>query len=267
VVAQVERSGGNLYYEVTGSGPAIVLGHSFLCSGKMWGPQIGPLSKRHQVINVDLRGHGRSSAMDLRFDLYDLVDDVLSVLDHLGVDRAVWAGLSIGGMVALRAALVARERVSGLILLDTHAGAETQLNKLKYRAMSAAAGLLGTGVLVPYIARMFFNPWTRKYDPRLVEEWKGHFSNVPLPSILRTVQALKDRDSILDRLSEITVPALVIVGEQDRLLPPAYSSEIAQSLNNASMTVIPNAGHLPALERPRATTSAMLSFLEEQQLG
>ncbi|MBD3867304.1 MAG: alpha/beta fold hydrolase [Acidobacteria bacterium] len=260
-MARVERNTSSIYYEVTGSGPAIVLGHSFLCSGKMWEPQIQPLSWGYQVINVDLRGHGRSGIMDQPFDLYDLVDDVLFVLDHLAVEQAVWAGLSIGGMVALRAALVARERVAGLILLDTDAGAETRVNRLKFGTMVAVTRLLGTGSLVPQVARMFFGRQTRSLNPGLVEEWKEHFSNVPLPAILRTVQALKERDSILERLCEITVPALVIVGEQDRLLPPACSREIVELLNDASLAVIANAGHLPTLERPEATTSAMLSFL------
>lgn len=101
---KLERNGIPLSYEVSGSGPPVVLGHSFLCSGEMWTPQVGPLALGYQVINPDLRGHGNSGVVDAPFDLYDLVDDVLAVLDHLAIERAVWAGLSIGGMVALRAA-------------------------------------------------------------------------------------------------------------------------------------------------------------------
>jgi len=113
-IATVERNGATIYYEVTGSGPAIVLMHSFLCSGEMWGPQIEPLSAQYEVINIDMRGHGKSGPAETPFDLYDLVGDVVAVLDREGVDRACWAGLSIGGMIALRAALTAPDRVGAL---------------------------------------------------------------------------------------------------------------------------------------------------------
>jgi 3-oxoadipate enol-lactonase len=260
----IAQNNTNIYYEVSGEGCPLILGHSFLCSGEMWTPQIGPLAERCQVLNVDLRGHGKSGLINRPFDLYDLVDDVLAVLDHQGIERAVWAGLSIGGMVALRAALVANNRVSGLILLDTHAGAETTLKKLKYRAMALAAKVTGTGPLLPQVVRMFFSSHTRSTKPELINEWKAKFASVPLSSILHTVEALRRRDSIVERLGEIQVPALVIVGEKDQALPPSYSKEIAGALPNASLVVIEQSGHLPTLEQPEAVTSAMLSFLAGQ---
>lgn len=259
----VEREGMSLFYEVSGAGPPVVLGHSFLCSGEMWAPQVGALAERHRVVNVDLRGHGRSGPMDRPFNLYELVDDVLAVLDQEGINRAVWAGLSIGGMVALRAALVAGERVSGLVLLDTHAGAETAYKKLKYRAMALAARVVGTGPLIPQVVRMFFSPHTRTAKLELVAEWKARFESVPVPSILYTVDALRRRDSVVERLGEVRVPTLVVVGEDDEPLPPPYSREIARGLPNATLVVVEKAGHLSTLEQPEAVTSAMLEFLGE----
>jgi pimeloyl-ACP methyl ester carboxylesterase len=229
----------------------------------MWAPQIRPLAERCQVLNVDLRGHGKSSAINRPFDLYELVDDVLAVLDHQGIERAIWAGLSIGGMVALRAALVANDRVSGLILLDTHAGAETTLKKLKYRAMALTAKVVGTDPLIPQVVRMFFSSHTRNTKPEFVNEWKAKFASVPLSSILHTVEALRTRDSIVERLGEIQVPALVVVGEKDQPLPPSYSREIAGALPNASLVVIEKSGHISTLEQPEAVTSAMVSFLKD----
>ena len=122
---KLETNGVRIHYEEVGAGPPVVLGHSFLCSGEMWRPQIEPLAERHRVINIDHRGHGRSGALTNPFDLYDMVGDVTAVLDHLEVERAIWAGLSIGGMVAMRAAIAVPERVAGLILVDTDADAET----------------------------------------------------------------------------------------------------------------------------------------------
>jgi 3-oxoadipate enol-lactonase len=259
-----QRAGGELYYEVRGSGPPIVLGHSFLCSGEMWGPQLEPLAEHHQVLNLDLRGHGKSSQATSAFGMYELVEDVLAVLDREGVRRAVWAGLSIGGMVALRAALVAEDRVSGLILLDTHAGHETAFGKLRSLSMGSAAKAFGLRTLMPEIIRLFFSPDTRKTKRPLIDEWKERFASVHIPSMLQTMRALRRRDSVLDRLGEIKVPALVIVGEHDAALPPSYSMEIAAGLTDASLVVIENAGHLSSLEQPELVTSAMVSFLEKR---
>src|SRR2546427_1181560 len=88
-----------IFFEDVGSGPAVVLVHGLLCSGMMWRGQVRPLSRRFRVINPDLRGHGQSGRVATPFSLYDVVADVFAVLDQLRIDRAVWCGLSIGGMV------------------------------------------------------------------------------------------------------------------------------------------------------------------------
>lgn len=92
---QVLSQGIEIAFDVVGEGPAVVLGHSFLCSGAMWQNQVGPLAATNRVINIDLRGHGASGPCPAAFGLHDMVADVLAVLDRLGVGSAVWAGLSI----------------------------------------------------------------------------------------------------------------------------------------------------------------------------
>jgi pimeloyl-ACP methyl ester carboxylesterase len=260
-VPEVERGEVTIYFEDVGAGPAIVLGHSFLCSGEMWAEQVGPLSEHCRVINVDQRGHGRSGPALRDFDLEDMVADVVAVLDHVGVERAVWCGLSIGGMVALRAALSVPDRVRALVLVDSDAGAETTAKKLKYRAMDVGAKLFGIRPFLPSVSRLMFGPSTCRRRRDLVEAWEARFAAVHLPSISRTLGALVRRHSITHRLPEIPVPALVVVGEEDRSLPPSHSIEIADRLPDSTLTVIPGAGHLAALEQPRAVTDAMLQFL------
>ena len=91
----VESDGLEIYYEVHGSGPPLILLHSFLCSGEMWREQLEPLASHFRVVNVDLRGHGRSQTLDREPDLYALVEDAIAVLDALEIERATWMGLSI----------------------------------------------------------------------------------------------------------------------------------------------------------------------------
>lgn len=258
----VHHQGLTISFEDVGDGPPVVLGHSFLCSGKMWRGQVPALSRGFRVINIDFRGHGGSGEAIRPFSLYDAVSDVVAVLDELGVEKAVWCGLSIGGMVALWAALTCPERVGALILLDTDAGAEAPLRKLKYHGMGLGARLLGVGPFLSPIARLMFGATTRRRNPALVREWRREFSALHIPSMLRGLDALMRRDSLLDRLPRIDAPALVLVGEEDRSLPPALSRRMHDALPDSTFVRIPAAGHLSALERPEPVTEAILGFLE-----
>ena len=250
-----------IYYEVSGSGPAVVLLHSFLCDGEMWSQQVAPLAEHHRVINIDIRGHGRSSVADRPLDIYALVHDVVAVLDQEGIQNATWAGLSIGGMIALRAALIVPNRVSGLMLLDSHAGTETGFKKFKYKAMVAAARLFGIELLLPKVAKLMFGKHTLQTNPELVQHWKGKFASMSLDSIQHMVGALCARDSLKSRLGEIQQPALVLVGEEDLSLPPPCSINLAERLPNATLQIVEKAGHLSSLEQPAAVNEAMLQHL------
>ena len=164
-------------------------------------------------------------------------------------------------MVA-QSALVARDRVSALILVDTHAGSELPYMKLKYRVLALGVKVVGTRPFLPAIAPMMFGPTTCKTNSTLVREWKARFATVHVPSILHGLGALNRRDSIVHRLNEIDVPSLVIVGEEDTSLPPAYSLQIAEAVTDSSLITISKSGHLSALEQPEAVTTAMLGFLD-----
>jgi len=258
----IERDCLKIHFEDLGSGPPVVLGHSFLCSGEMWGSQVPVLADRYRVINIDERGHGRSGNLAEPFDLYDMVDDVVAVLDHLGIESAVWAGLSIGGMVAMRAAMTVPERVSGLLLLDTHAGAEASYKKLKYGAMALGVRTIGVRPFLGAICKLMFGKTTRERNTKLVTAWRERFASTDVPSMLLGLGALVRRDSVVDKLRSVEASSLVIVGDEDASLPPPLSREIADALPNASLVVIPEAGHLSALEKPEAVTEAMLQFLD-----
>ncbi|MCK7597422.1 alpha/beta hydrolase [Microbulbifer sp. CAU 1566] len=253
-----------IYYECHGSGPAIVLLHSFLCDGEMWSPQVKMLSAHFRVINIDIRGHGRSDVADATLDIYDLVDDVVAVLDQEGIQSATWAGLSIGGMIALRAAFSVPERVSHLVLLDTHAGTETRFKIAKYKTLVLLAKLLGIRPMLNIVSKLMFGRHTLREKPDLVAHWKEKFAAMPLVSIQNMVDALCGRDSLKSRLAAISQPAVVIVGEEDISLPPPCSAAIAERLKDAKLVVIKHAGHLSTLEQPDRVNEAMLDFLSVQ---
>jgi len=257
----VTRAGIALHYEVTGAGPAIVLTHSFLCDGSMFAEQVPALARTHRVLNVDLRGHGRSGPSESPYTIYDLVADVLTILDAERVDSAIWMGLSIGGFLSLRAALTHPGRVRALIVLDSDAGTESAWKKLKYAAMKWLLESLGPRAIVPAVMPIMLGRTTLRSRPQLRERYRRLFLGVRVRSVCRGIDAITSRDDLLGRLGEITVPTLVLVGEEDRALPPARSRRIAEGIAGAQLVVIPQAGHLASAENPSAVTAAVLPFL------
>ncbi len=260
----IDTGGPSIHFDDCGSGSPIVLGHSFLCSRSMWRHQVGPLSERYRVLNIDFRGHGRSGPATHPFTLYDAVDDVIAVLDHLELDRAIWCGLSIGGMVAMRAAITHPDRVRGMILLDTDAGAEAGLRKVRYRAMAWVAQRFGMRPLSGRIARLMFGATTHDQRPDLIEEWQRELAAADVPSMLQVLDALLRRDAVHEQLRTIRVPALVIAGAEDASLPPSLAQRIHDRLPDSGFLVIPGAGHLSALEQPEQVTLAIMKFLQER---
>lgn len=257
----IERAGARIHFDDRGAGEPLVLLHSFLCSGEMWAPQVPVFEQRFRVVNVDFRGHGASGPARSPLTLYELVDDVLAVLDALGIERAAWAGLSIGGMVSLRAALRAPQRVSRLLLLDTDAGSERHATRIRHSVLALGVRAAGFRPLLPAILPLFFCEATRLRRPRLVEEWRERLAALHVPSMLSVLRALDGRDSIVARLGEIPAPALVLVGAEDRSLPPAVSRRIVEGLADARFVIVEEAGHLSNLEQPETVTAAMLEFL------
>ena len=244
-----------------GDGMPVVLGHSFLCSSAMWAPQVEALRARYRVVNVDYRGHGAARPATTPFTLWDLARDVLAVLDLLGIRRAVWAGLSIGGMVALRAALLAPERVSALALFDSDAGRWPMRTRLEYALLGLTARAIGMRPLMPLIQKRMFGATTRRTRPELVARHAEEWAALDVPSMLRVLTALNQREDLLPRLGAVDVPALVAVGAEDVALPPARSRRTAAALPRATFVEVPEAGHLSAVEQPEAVTETILAFL------
>ncbi len=262
--ARVARSPGatdRLHYQAVGEGPAVVLLHSFLCSGAMWSEQVEALAREHRVLNVDLGGHGASPAVQAPVDLEALLVPVFAVLEAEGIEQAHWAGLSIGGMLALRAALAAPERVRSLLLLDTDAGPERRPARFEYRLLGTVVRVLGMRPVLPSVCRKMFGRSTLRHQPDLVREWRSRFAAIDVPSSLAILEALIRRRDLVPRLPEISAPALVLVGAEDRSLPPERSLTLAEGLPNGRYVEVPLAGHLSALEQPDRVTEAMLEHL------
>jgi pimeloyl-ACP methyl ester carboxylesterase len=264
----LERQGAHIAYDVSGpegaepAPPPIVLGHSLLCDTRMWEGVAPVLARRRRVLNVEFRGHRRSTAPG-RFQLEDLADDWRAILDAERIDRAILCGLSMGGMTALRLALASPDRVAALVLLDSSGDPEPAWALVKYRAMAEAVRRIG--YLRPIdraVADVMFGPATLAHEQALVDRLVERIHEHDPRQIYFAVRAVIDRGDLHDRLAAIACPTLILVGEDDRATPPERSVRLAAAIPGAVMKVIPRAGHLSALERPDAVAAAITGFLD-----
>ena len=149
------------------------------------------------------------------------------------------------------------------MLIDTDAGAETTWKKLKYTAMKWGLQALGPRFIVPAVMPIMFGRTTLRSRPALRADYYQRFLNVRVKSICRGIDTINARDDIVGRLSEIRVPTLVVVGEEDKPLPPWKSRRIANGIPGAELVLIPRSGHLSVIENPRPVTDAITHFLSK----
>jgi 3-oxoadipate enol-lactonase len=262
---EILHDGATIYYEKSGQGPAIVLGHSLLCDTDMWRGVAPRLAERHTVINVEVRGHRRSTA-PAPFTLEDLGGDWLAILDREGIDRAFLVGLSMGGMTAMRLALRAPERIAGMVLIDSNADVEERGKRAQYAVMVAIYRRFG---LIRPIARrsahIMLGRTSLKERPALIDELAATVARHPREQVVRAIQAVFGRPDLVPRLGGITCPTLVLVGAEDVATPPRKSERIQAAIPGARLEVIDGVGHLSALEDPGAVATRVLAFLAEQR--
>jgi 3-oxoadipate enol-lactonase len=241
--------------------PAVLL-HAFPLSGEMWQPQIEALRGKARCICPDHRGMGRSEGGDGQFTLEFLVDDLLALLDHLAVERAVLCGLSMGGYLAQRFHQRHPERVRGLILADTRSEADTDEGKLK---RAAAMRLLKTQG-IPAFAESFlpsaFTPAAIAAGTPAVEEARRLIHANSLQGLLGALLALATRTDTTASLAAIRLPTLLLVGAKDTLTPPSVMEKMKGRIPGARYKVIPRAGHFSNMENPEAFNRQVILFLK-----
>ena len=260
MMPQVTSRGTRLYYEDTGAGPVMLLSHSWFCDGRQW-PQVPALvDAGYRVLNLDNRGHGQSGPHREPCTIWDMADDLIAVLDDAGVDEAIVVGLSIGGMAGIRAALRYPGRVRALVLADTGAAAQGTVNRVKITALSPVWRTPARRLIASQVVDVLFGSTARRDQPNLVATWRDRFLAQDPASMMTVGHALVVRDDVTDRLDEIRVPTLVIVGDQDVDPGVAASVALAARIPGAQFVALPDTGHLSALENPGTFGVALLRF-------
>ncbi len=242
----------------------IVLWHSFLCDGGMWDGQVAALSALGRVLVFDGPGHGKSEAPP-PFSLDDNARALVDALDAIAPGPVVMAGLSWGGMLAMRLALLAPERVRALALLDTSAAAEDPRRRLQYRALLSLFRRVGVPRWLTdrQVAPMMFSRRARAARPELAARMHAEVNGFSRVGVARVGEAIFSRADITASLGRIAAPTLVICGTEDRATPPSRSTAIARGISGARLELIDGAGHLSALEAPTPVTALLAPFVAE----
>lgn len=233
--------------------PLLVLPCSLGTSRELWDP--APYAQRFRVLRYEHRGHGESDAPEGPYTMEELAGDALDLLDELGVERASWIGLSLGGMVAMWIAAHAPERIARLVLACTSARVPSPQLYADRAATVRAQG-------IEPVADAVVSRW---FTPAAAESLRTRFRAIlvatPAEGYAGCCDALAGWD-FRDRLAEIAAPTLVIAGDQDQSIPAADTDLLAERIPRARGTVLERAAHLANLEQPAAFAQAALAHLE-----
>lgn len=259
---QINSDGANLYYESHGRGPDVVLLHPFPANHKFWLPLIDALSSRFRLTLPDLRGHGQSQPGEGAATMQKHARDVLRICDESNLQRAVFIGCSIGGYINFEIWRQARERVKGLVFIDTKAPAdndEARANRLK-----SADDVLARGPepFVDGLLPKLIGNSTRSNRPDIAAAVRAMMRESSAAGIAAVQRGMAERPDSTATLATIWVPTLVIFGEEDDV-PLQEGEAIRRGVRGAEMRVIEKAGHYAPFEQPEAVGRLLRDWLEK----
>ena len=248
---KIDRDGVNIYYEVHGDGPPLILTHGYSSTSAMWNGQVTALSRNHKLVLWDMRGHGQSDYPDdpAAYSEALTVGDIVALLDVVGARCAVVGGLSLGGYMSLAFYRAHPERASALLIIDTGPGFKKDEARETWnaRAHETAERFEREGLAVLKAASAERSSVTHRNAQGLARAARG---------------MLTQRDArVIEMLGVIKVPSLVVVGADDTPFLAA-SDYMAAKIPGARKVVIPRAGHAVNIDQPQAFIDAVLPFLE-----
>ena len=251
-----------IFYEVRGQGPAVVLLHPFPVHHEFWSPVIPALESRYRLILPDLRGHGESGVGAGPAVMAKHAADILRVMDAAGADEAAFIVCSIGGYIVFEILRRQRQRVSALALCDTKPQAdsvEARANRLKSAEMVLEQG---TEIFLKGLAPKLLGETTIGTRPDLVEGALRMMRKMSAEDISLVLQGMAERPDSTRDLKHLNLPALIVLGEEDTFSTVADGELMRQNIPGSRLSMIAKAGHYAPWERPEAVGPLLRQFLD-----
>jgi 3-oxoadipate enol-lactonase len=253
-----------IFYEVLGRGPTVVLLHPFPTHHAFWLPAAEHLTSRYRVILPDLRGHGDSSPGEGPATMQKHADDLFRICRAESIDRAIFVGVSIGGYLLFEFWRRYRDRVAALGLCSTRAQADT--TEARNTRLQSAEEVLERGT-EPFLERMIprlFGKTTLDTRPDLVDAGRRFMLKMSPKGISLVQRGMAERPDSVETLKSINVPTLIMVGDEDVLTPVPEAELMRQHIPAAQLRVIQRGGHFTPYEQPQAVGLLLRQFCDQQ---
>ncbi len=261
----VSVNGVRLFYMEAGEGTPMILVHGWPLESGLFSRNIEVLAQNHHVIAIDLRGFGQSSwegdAAEVRVEMY--ADDVLAVMDEMGIEQAVIGGMSMGGPIAFAMYQEAPERFIGLLLIDTIAAAAAPPEKHLWIGWTNYIENMGVDAIPGYVMDEMLTAEARMDQPQLVDYVSSLMMNASEEGAIAGANALAYRPNFRPMLEEITAPTLILVGMQDTIYPYGTSQYMHQHIPNSELVIIDGGSHAAIIEEAGAANDAILDWMDD----
>jgi 3-oxoadipate enol-lactonase len=237
--------------------PWLVLSNSLATNLTMWDPQAAELSRTFRVLRYDQRGHGESDAPQGRYSFEQLIADVLALMDAFRIEKAHFAGLSMGGATALGLAQQHPDRLDRVIVCDSPCQS-TPTSSQQWEERIAIAEKQGMEALVEPTIERWFPPEVLKANPPHLDKVREMIRSTPANGFIGCAAALADHNYAA-AVATVKRPVLFLVGEKDAAAPPMR--KLNEALPGSRYVELPGAGHISNLDQPEAFTRAIADFL------
>jgi pimeloyl-ACP methyl ester carboxylesterase len=244
-----------IQYLRCGHGTPMVLLHGFPLDSGIWSPVVPLLEKDFELILPNLRGFGGSLSNTAEYSLSDMADDVIHLLDHLGIEKAVSAGHSMGGYIALAIAKTYPDRLLGMGLISTQVLPDTSERRQSRYQAAAQVEEFGLEPLVKNMAEKL------TLDLSLREVLSNIMRHQPEAGVIGALKGLAERPDQTSTLMHLQKPVLIVHGDADSLISVDRAWEMKEIKPDSVLEVIPKAGHMPMMENPVETAASFRGLI------
>ena len=258
---KITANGISIHYMLEGaeSAPVITLSHSLATDLTMWDPQMVSLLKSYRVLRYDTRGHGKTEAPQGPYSLELLAEDVPGLLRALGIEKTLFMGISMGGMIGQVLGLKSPDLLKGLVLCDTSSRVPDEAKPI-WNERIETVQKKGMESQVDVTLERWFTPSYRKDHPEVVEKITAMIRATNAQGYIGCGHAIRDLN-LTEKITAIKVPTLIIVGEDDPGTPVAASQVINEKIKGSELVILKSAAHLSNIEQTEAFNKAVLKFL------
>jgi len=254
----VEVNGARIAYRVQGHGPALMLIHGYPLSGELFARNRAALARHYTVVTPDLRGFGSSTTPDADGSVQIYAKDMLGVMDHLHVTKAIIGGMSMGGPVVLEMYREAPQRFRGLILIDSTTSPASPVEQGEWTGFGKLAEQKGVAAQIPLLMPNMLTAKTRMANMPLVSFVGGIVKRASVKAAVGGGKTLATRPD--SRKTKIGVPVLILEGMDDPLYPVEMAKKIHQDTPGSRLAIIPGAAHAAIIEKPELCNQAILGW-------